>query len=139
MKKIIKTFVIMITFISSMFFMTSCFGGDLTGKTYEVVNAEVKSNSISQDQLDVYNYHMSAEVGKTLIFGEDGDFAEESTLKSINGIQSLNTWSQNGNEIIINGGNNLYPTEAEIDGDQIIIKVGNISGMQFVYTLEEAK
>lgn len=138
MKKFVKTLIVMLTFVTSMFFVTGCFGGGgVSGKTYEVVHAEVKGNSFSAEELETMNWRMEGEVGKTLIFAENGDFGEESTLKSIQGMQSLKTWSQNGDTIVINGGNNLYPTKAYIDGEQVIIEVGNITGMLFVYTLEE--
>ncbi len=141
MKKTIKVLMIMLTFITSIFCVTSCFdNGGLSGKTYEVVAAEMRSNDPAyQDKLDMYSALLSNDIGKTLIFNADGTFDEESTLKSINGIQPLKKWQKSGNEIIINEGSNLYPTEASISGDQIIIKVGNINGLQYVYTLEEVK
>lgn len=40
MKKFVKTLLVMLTFVTSMFFVTGCFGGgSLEGKTYEVVHA----------------------------------------------------------------------------------------------------
>ena len=45
----VKTLLVMLTFVKSMFFVKGCFGGSLSGKTYEVIIAEVKSNAYSQD------------------------------------------------------------------------------------------
>lgn len=50
MKKFVKTLLVMLTFVTSMFFVTGCFGGgSLLGKTFKVIIAEVKSNAYSQD------------------------------------------------------------------------------------------
>ena len=140
MKKFVKTLLVMLTFVTSMFFVTGCFGGGgVSGKTYEVVHAEVKSNNpAQQEMLDFYNSRMDGEVGKTVVFEEGGEFGDAGTLNSLYGVVYLNTWSQNGNQIILNGGSDVpQKTNAYLDGDKLIMEMGNINGLLFVYTLEE--
>ena len=140
MKKFVKTLLVMLTFVTSMFFVTGCFGGgSLSGKTYEVISAEVKSNAYSQDELDMMSSRLSGDIGETIVFAEDGTFGDEGTLRSINGLTRLVKWSQSGDTITINEGSNIYPTKAYIDGDNVVIEVGNINGWLFVYTFAEVK
>ena len=139
MKKFVKTLLVMLTFVTSMFFVTGCFGGGVSGKTYIVVKAEVKSNNpANQEMLEIYNWKMESEIGKTLIFDDDGEFDDDGTLNSIYGIVYLNTWQQKGDKIILNGGSNVpQATNAYLDGKQLVIEMGNINGLLFVYTFDE--
>lgn len=138
MKKFVKTLLVMLTFVTSMFFVTGCFGGGVSGKTYIVVKAEVKSNNpANQEMLEMYNYILEGEVGETIVFEKGGDFGDAGTLRMIATVY-LNTWSQSGDNIIINGGSDVpAPSKGYIDGDQVVIEVGNINGLLFVYTFEE--
>lgn len=137
MKKLFKRLAVMVTLVAALFFTTSCLGGGVSGKTYEVISAEVKSNSFSQDELDVMSSRLEGDIGETIVFAEDGTFGDEGTLKSINGLTRLVKWSQSGDTITINEGSNIYPTKAYIDGDNVVIEVGNINGWLFVYTFAE--
>lgn len=138
MKKFVKTLLVMLTFVTSMFFVTGCFGGGVSGKTYIVVKAEVKSNNpANQEMLEMYNYILEGEVGETIVFEKGGDFGDAGTLRMIATVY-LNTWSQSGDNIIINGGSDVpAPSKGYIDGDQVVIEVGNINGLLYVYTFEE--
>ena len=129
----------MLTFVTSMFFVTGCFGGgSLEGKTYEVVHAVVKSNNpANPEMLEMYNLSLEGDVGDTIVFEEGGDFGDAGTLRMIATV-TLNTWSQSGNTITINGGSDVpAPSKAYIDGEQVIIEVGNINDLLYVYTFKE--
>ena len=140
MKKLMKKLVVMFTLVFGLFFTTACFdigGSGVSGQTYVVVKAEVRGSSFTQEELEAMNWRMEGEIGKTIIFENGGNIGAESTLKRIQGMQTLSTWSQSGDTITFNGGNNLYPLKARISDGKLIIEMGS-SQWSYVYTLEKA-
>ena len=141
MKNLMKKFVLMFTLVFGLFFTTSCFdiggGSGVAGETYVVTHAEVRGSTFTPEELEAMNWRMEGEVGKTIIFEKGGNIGSESTLKRIQGIQTLSTWSQSGDTITFNGGSNLYPLKAHISDGKLIIEMGS-SQWSYVNTLEKA-
>lgn len=87
--------------------------------------------------LEMYNLSLEGDVGDTIVFEEGGDFGDAGTLRMIATV-TLNTWSQSGNTITINGGSDVpAPSKGYIYGNQVVIEVGNINGLLYVYTFKE--
>ena len=153
MKKIFKLILITaILYLGS--FVTSCSDKEkssssqysineiinVSKRKFEVVKIELKSNKYSKDELDAAALNtQTRDLGKTIIFMENGVFGEEGTLKSLYTSVPLNTWSQFENILSINGENNIFPVKAYIDGNKVICEIGDISYLLVVYTFEEVK
>lgn len=131
MRRIFKIFIIMVAFVSSIFFMTSCFeNGKVSGNTYVITEVKVESKTLDSDTLETMKYIAEQDKGLTLTFETDGSLS--GTTKSLGGV-ACSSWKQEGNKVLINGG----VTTLTVDGGKLTHQWGSLNGYRITTIFEK--